>query len=465
VRTRLLASYLLFACALLVILEIPLGLIESDVQTRASFSFLDRQTAALGTLTAEDLESGNFAVLREAATSFAQRATGIDVTVFDRNGFVVLSTGPSANQRVAIHARTQLVLSGQPSVTGRAPNPRGGHDLIFETRPVGVATGTASGSPNATAAPGILVLTYSTSRLDARIRSIDLALVGVGLGVLATATVLALFMSRSLSRPVVEITGAVGRIAGGDLSARAPTTHGPPELRTLATSVNAMAARLDHLLDAQRAFVADASHQLRSPLTAMRLRLENLRARVDGPGQADVEACASEVARLSRLVDGLLALARAEQANVGRAVVELDAVALDRQEAWAPLADERGVLLELQVGDNPTCVRAVPGHLEQVLDNLIDNAVEVTPPGRQVQLVVHNGGPTVEVHVVDQGPGMTAEERRRAFDRFWRGSDTEAGSGLGLAIVRQLVEACGGTVELRGGDGGGIDATVTLERA
>jgi signal transduction histidine kinase len=197
----------------------------------------------------------------------------------------------------------------------------------------------------------------------------------------------------------------------------------------------------------------------------MRLRLDNLRARVDAPAQADVDACASEVARLSRLVDGLLALARAEQASVARGVVELDAVALDRQEAWAPLADERGVVLELQVADHPTRVRAVPGHLEQVLDNLIDNAVEVTPAGRHVQLVVANGGPTVEVHVVDEGPGMTSEERRRAFDRFWRGTDTEAGSGLGLAIVRQLVEACGGSVELRGADGGGIDATVTLERA
>ncbi|HUO48200.1 MAG TPA: HAMP domain-containing sensor histidine kinase, partial [Acidimicrobiales bacterium] len=182
--------------------------------------------------------------------------------------------------------------------------------------------------------------------------------------------------------------------------------------------------------------------------------------------QGDVDACSSEVARLSRLVDGLLALARAEQANLQRDVVDVEAVAQDRQDAWTPLADERAVLIDLAVADHPARAMAVPGHLEQVLDNLIDNAVEVTPPGGRVQLVVANGGPSVELHVVDEGPGMSAEERRRAFDRFWRGSDTEAdaGSGLGLAIVRQLVEACGGTVELRDTDRGGIDATITLER-
>ncbi|HUO48674.1 MAG TPA: HAMP domain-containing protein, partial [Acidimicrobiales bacterium] len=299
-RTRLLASYLLFACALLVILEIPLGLIESDLQTRASYSFLDRQASALATLTAEDLESGDSVVLKATTTSFAQRATGIDVTVFDQNGFIVLATGPTSLRDVAIHARSDLVVSGGSAVQGRAPNPDGGHDLLYDAHPVGLRP-TASGAGSAPAsAKGIIVVTSATNRLDGRIRSIDLALVGVGLAVLATAVVIALFMSRSLSRPVVEITAAVGRIAGGDLSARAPTTHGPTELRTLATSVNGMATRLDHLLGAQRAFVADASHQLRSPLTAMRLRLENLRARVGGSAQGDVDACSSEVARLSR---------------------------------------------------------------------------------------------------------------------------------------------------------------------
>ena len=465
-RTRLLASYLLFACALLVILEVPLGLIEADLQTRASFSFLDRQASALATLTAEDLENGNLSDLKTTATSFALRATGLDITVFDQDGFAVVVTGPSGIRETAIHTRTQLVLSGQASVSGRVRDPSLGRDLLVEARPVGIRADAArSGNPAAANARGVIVVATTTARLDGRIAAIHLALVGVGLAVLGAAVVIALFMSRSLSRPVVEITDAVGRIATGDLSARAPVEHGPPELRALARRVNGMAARIDHLLGAQRAFVADASHQLRTPLAAMRLRLENLRARVDVPTRADVDACASEVARLSRLVDGLLTLARAEQAHGEREAVDVAAVALERRQTWAPLADERGVVLGLEVAGHPTRVMAVPGHLEQVLDNLLDNAVDVTPPGCRVQMVILNGGPTVTVHVVDEGPGMSPEERRRAFDRFWRGTDTDAGSGLGLAIVRQLVEACGGTVELQGADGGGIDATVTLERA
>ena len=460
-RSRLLASYLLFACALFVILEVPLGLLETDIQTRASFSFLDRQATALAGVATQDLGRGNLADLRATATSFAARATGLDVAVYDHGGALLLTTGPHLIRAVAGHARHQLQASGDTGVTGRYQGQRGAGAVLYEAKPFDLRPAEPGGAET----QGVLVVATTTSRLDGRIAGVDLDLLAVGVAVLAAAVVIALFMSRSLSRPVVDITEAVERIAGGDLAARAPADRGPAELRTLATRVNAMAARIDHLLGAQRAFVADASHQLRTPLTAMRLRLENLSARIGPAAQADVDACADEVARLSRLVDGLLALARAEAGAPEPEVVDAGAVAHERRDAWAPLADERGVLLGLELAGHSATVLAVPGHLEQVLDNLLDNAVEATPPGHHVQLVIANGGSTVELHVVDEGPGMSTEERRRAFDRFWRGTDSDAGSGLGLAIVRQLVEACGGTVELRGADGGGTDATVTLRRA
>jgi signal transduction histidine kinase len=236
-------------------------------------------------------------------------------------------------------------------------------------------------------------------------------------------------------------------------------------VRRLAAAFNDMAARLDRLLEAQRAFVADASHQLRTPLTALRLRLENLEAITPPAAAGDLRAAAAETGRLARLVDGLLVLARAEAVPGRREVVDLAAMVADRQAAWAPLAAEQDVELTAHP-TSATPVWAAPGALEQVLDNLLANALGAAPVGSRIQLATRQVGGWVEVHVIDQGRGMPAEQRQRAFDRFWRGPASERdGSGLGLAIVRQLLEASGGGAELRPNPGGGLDAVARLRPA
>ncbi len=190
--------------------------------------------------------------------------------------------------------------------------------------------------------------------------------------------------------------------------------------------------------------------------------------------------------RLSRLVDGLLALARAERAPgpPTESAVALGAELEERLTAWEPVAAEREVrlVIDSQAHEHAVTAATDPDHLGQVLDNLIANAIEASPTGSTVSLhaegqpdSARNGharnGPAelVEIHVVDEGPGMTAEQRAHAFDRFWRAtasrSDGElGGSGLGLAIVQKLVEADGGHVELREAAGGGVDAVVVLRR-
>jgi signal transduction histidine kinase len=226
-----------------------------------------------------------------------------------------------------------------------------------------------------------------------------------------------------------------------------------------------MADQLDELVTSQRRFVADASHQLRTPLTALRLRLENLDAGDPDTVAATRDAALQETSRLTRLVDGLLALARAEGRREERQTIDVGAVVADRREAWAPLAAEHDITLRV-TGDDGSAVTAmaVPGHLEQILDNLIDNAVDVTPEGGTVQLAFASTGRAVEIHVADEGPGMSDEERRRAFDPFWQGGNRHANgsAGLGLAIVEQLARGSGGTVALHPSAAGGIDAVVRL---
>jgi signal transduction histidine kinase len=154
---------------------------------------------------------------------------------------------------------------------------------------------------------GAVRITYPTSRLDERIRHYWLALAGIAAIALAVATLVGLRFARWVRRPLEQLEEAAARAGAGDLDARAVVPEGPPELRALALRFNDMVARLDGLITAQRDFVADASHELRTPLTALRLRLENLEWQVTDAGRAGITAAMTELDRLSKLVDSLLA--------------------------------------------------------------------------------------------------------------------------------------------------------------
>jgi signal transduction histidine kinase len=218
---------------------------------------------------------------------------------------------------------------------------------------------------------------------------------------------------------------------------------------------NETVARLSQLLHSQSDFVADASHELRTPLTALRLQLEN----------GDVDNALHEAERLGDLVEGLLALARADAGVAPTTVIDVAAIARDRSAHWRPLAEERGITVAAPAEGARVQARAASDRIVQVIDNLLANALDASPRGSAVSVSVAAGRPWVELHVRDEGPGLNAEERARAFDRFWRVDHGSSGSGLGLAIVRRLVEADAGEVELVDAPGRGIDAVVRLRAA
>jgi signal transduction histidine kinase len=284
---------------------------------------------------------------------------------------------------------------------------------------------------------------------------------------LLIATGAALVLSWSVTRPLARLRATTLRLADGDLSARAATDDGPPEVRDLAGAFNRTADRLEDLIDRQKSFAGTASHQLRTPLTALRLRLEQLAERVgdDEVASRRVGDAIGEADRLHRMIEGLLLLSRAEQAGTATRTVDLGALTEERVAHWSPLAAERGVRLVADV-DARVEALAIPGAVEQIVDNLVDNALEVSPATATVTVAVRSAGGTAELHVIDEGPGLSAQDRERAFERFWRAADSApGGSGLGLSIVRQLAVASGGDASLRPADGGGIDATVSLPLA
>jgi signal transduction histidine kinase len=222
-----------------------------------------------------------------------------------------------------------------------------------------------------------------------------------------------------------------------------------------------MAARLDALLFGSRAVVADVSHQLRTPLAAMRLRLELLRGELGGAGDEDLAAALGELDRLSRLVDGLLAVARAENADVAPVPVDVARLAGERRDAWQPIADEREI--EIAVEGDPVWAAATPGHIEQVVDNLQANAIDAVAEHGHVALRVGQTDGRVVLAVVDDGPGMTEEQRAGAFHRFVTGRP--GGAGLGLAIVHRHVTADGGSVSIDSTPGHGTTVRLELPKA
>jgi signal transduction histidine kinase len=306
---------------------------------------------------------------------------------------------------------------------------------------------------------GAVRITYPRSTLDERVESNWMRLGILSASVLAASGVVGWALARNVGRPLRELQAASSRMARGDLGEQVTESEGPPEVRELAAAFNVMSARVGRMLEHERAFSGDVSHQLRTPLTALRLRLESLEVGVDAEHRDDVDAALREVERLTRLIEALLQLARIGEGRAEPTVVDAANVIEDRIAMWTPLADERAVELRPRA-TAPCPVLTSDGALEQILDNLLSNALEVSPEGSMITVAATTGPLHVEVSVTDEGPGMSDAEMERAFDRFV----TTGGTGLGLAIVQRLASASGGQAVLRHGPGGGLQAAVVLPR-
>jgi len=365
--------------------------------------------------------------------------------------------GPSFDVGEDFTNRPEILdaLAGRP-VTGERVSTTLGTDLFYVAVPV-ISSNTTVGAVRITA-PASTISGAVNSRLA-----------GLGAVVLISvviAVIAAFALAGAITRPITRLTATTRRLAAGDLSDRADEDSGPPEVRSLARSFNTMVGRLEQMVDRQRGFAGTASHQLRTPLTALRLRLESAAVADEQQLGDHLEAALAETDRLGRIIEGLLVLSRAEGADVTLERSDARAVIRERCEHWEPLADEHEVRLVVAIDDAPMPVLVVPTALEQIIDNYIDNALDVAPRGSTITVGAEPVDDGVEIRVRDEGPGLSAEERAEAFGRFWRAEGANpGGTGLGLAIVRQLAESSGGRAELRHGPDGGIDAVVFLRRS
>jgi signal transduction histidine kinase len=285
------------------------------------------------------------------------------------------------------------------------------------------------------------------------------AIVAVALGGLLAGLLLALAIARSLARPLSRLATTARRLGDGDLSARAGRLEGGSEVHELAGSFDEMAARLERTVRAQREFVANASHQLRTPLTGIKLRLEaGIAESDDEEVRTQLRAADTEVDRLAQIIERLLTMAtQIEEGTVPRAdlgdAVGRAAQRWDERASASLSTSHEGAGLE---------VAADPDDVDQVLDVLLDNALIHGRGPIDVTATAADGRAVLTV--ADRGPGIPADELARVADRFFRGRGaTPGGSGLGLAIARELAERWGGGLDVRSaGDGTRVDVWLPI---
>ena len=455
-RTRLLLVMVGVVAIVLFVHDVPLARHLERVERDRLTTSLERDAFILAGRAEEALEAGTTGSdpTINAIVARFNAEEGVRVAIVDADLIGVLgSDADVVGEDYSNRPEMEQALTGAPQ-TGQRPSRTLGEDLFYVAVPV--LSGDEVVGVVRLSAPERVV----SERVSAKVRGLSVV---AGISLLIAVAVAWLF-ARSVTKPLDELEKTTLRLASGDLAARANDTEGPPEVRGLADSFNSMASRLQRLVDQQRSFAGDASHQLRTPLTALRLRLEQAAMSVDDddPAAASIEEALNETERLRRMIEGLLVLSRAENAALTADVVDVAAIARDRAEYWRPLAHERSVF-QARLDGVLGPARAVAGGVEQIIDNLVDNALEASPEQTTVHIVVEPADGAIALHVIDSGPGLSSEQRARAFERFWRSDDAAVGgSGLGLAIVQQLAVAGDGSATLHEAPGGGIDATVTL---
>ena len=410
------------------------------------------EAEAVASRTVSVIAPPNLARLQSLSLTASKAVSG-RVVIVDRKGRILADSDSAAAAGSSFANRPEIAsaLGGHVSQAKRYSKTLSAEILATA---VPVYTGASPG--------GAVRITQSVSTVSAAIRRAWLGLALIGLLVIVLGLVAGAVIARRITKPIVRLDDAARRVAGGDLTATAKV-EGSTEQRALATSFNTMTERLTVLLGAQREFVADASHQLRTPLAGMRLRLEEARAQASEDEQREeLDAAIAEVDRLALIVNELLELSRAGEGKPPLAVTDAATALHGAFERWRAGAAQVGCELRLGVIEDAqfACHHS---DVDRILDAGIENALAYAP-GAPVELSSTGGAIVVD----DGGPGLRGEQSESLFERFHRGEAGRIGppgTGLGLSIVRELARRWGGEVTIADRASGGAELKVTLPQA
>jgi two-component system, OmpR family, sensor kinase len=438
-RARLLAAFAYTLIVVIVALEVPLSANVSDRVNAEVEADSAAQAQVVAASAADQLP--NKANLEQITRQAAVSLNGL-VFVIDGKGRQIASSAEGVTRPpqptddpVALQALGGEVAQGKHHE---------GRDVLSTAVPI-VREGRTVGA---------LEVEQSLNAVSDQVRQDVFALVGIGVLALILGLGVAWILAGSIARPLRSLGAA------GDTEARAPE-RGSREQVEVAREFNEMADRLDAVLESQRAFVADASHQLRTPLTGLRLRLEAAGVKTSDPAVAkELQAAEHETERLNQLVEDLLALASSEQpAEDDRA--DLSEAVRAAAERWRGPASESRHEIGFET-DGDVMVRAGSRELAAILDNLVENAIKYSPSGSPVTIECESENGSAIVGVISDSGPLDDEVARHAFERFYRGGRGGPGTGLGLPIVEALVRRRGGRARLESIDPERVRAEVVL---
>ena len=459
---RLLVVLVPLAVLLVAALGVPLGVTVAEREMQEVYVDRLNDVGRFASLADTALSTGRTEALGQELTRYHE-LYGIPVAVIDTSGTVLL--GPDAAYRQAARSEPALPRIVTAALAGARSEPSAEwapwHDsALVVAEPVGRDSEVV----------GAVVTISDLSRTRDRILLRWAQLAGLGLLPLIALVAVAWPVSAWVLRPVRELDQATSRISAGDLTIRADAEAGPAELRRLAASFNTMMDAVENAAQRQRAFVSDASHQLRNPLTSLRLAVESLAPHLPaaGDGRPMYDVAVDELTAMQRMLDSLQASARMESMRTA-SPVDLDAVLATRAGRWRALTATTGETLTIDV---PPGLRLLepPGGLGGILDELISNALRLAD-ARAVEVAARLAPEgVVVIEVRDDGRGLDESERARALRRFWRSPRHQnvPGTGLGLAICADLIRAAGGELRLAeglprpDGSGRGFAAVITL---
>jgi signal transduction histidine kinase len=452
-RTRLLLALGYLVVLVTIAFAVPLALNLRDRTREEVRSEARSQIGVLAAGSSEAVAGRSLADLRVLARASARSARG-RIVIVDRRGRVLADSAGAAvpGALYATAARPELLtaLRGRRVQIERHSTTLG-EELLVSAEPI-FRRGRVIGGVR---------LTQSVQSVNDAVNTTMLGILAVGFAVLLTALAVAFVLARGIAKPITRLEEAAQRVAGGDLDARA-AVEGTNEQRSLARSFNAMTDRLGRTVRAQREFAADASHQLRTPLTGLRLRLEEARLAEDRAAlERELDAGLREVDRIAETVDELLVLSRTGERDTPGEVLDPAELAETAAQRWRPTAATQDLELRVEANGGTQRVWCARADIERALDAVIENAVLYGAGGRTVTIRAVDS--TIEV--LDEGIGLAHGEEDRVFERFQRGTAGRSGpdgTGLGLPIARELMRCWQGDAQLDNRPEGGARAILRL---
>jgi len=463
-QARLILSYILIIFLCLSIAAAALLLLLQGYRDRVATARLTDMSAPIN-VQLRAVAQGRVSLDQQWANlEELSEETGIFLLLLNSQGNIIKQASPEGTQ-----IEPPPNISTKRPLRDRLRPQRGtyttsdGQKLVFVAYPLGGLFKTAG--PNQ---PETLILAMPRTGAQAALSELAKPFLWAALIALIVSIVISALIARSVYRPIQHVTTAAEKITRGEYDHEVPVA-GPEEIKGLARRFNQMSMQVKQAQQTLRDFVADAAHELKSPLTSIRGFAQAI---IDGTAkdkEAQFKAASiieDEATRMMRLVNDLLELSKLEsgQVNIAREPVNMKDLLQYCQDIFSIRAEEKNVHLSTDIQTLPFISGDID-RLEQVFNNLLDNAIKHAPPGGSVSIVTNQSSiNSIEVSITDSGPGMSPEQMSHIFERFYRvdASSTKSGTGLGLAIAHEIIRAHNGIIQVKSAVGRGTEFLVRL---